>query len=93
VSKLARVRAYACGVCERVYRKDKEAAECCTCNTCGTKFDSARASLCCGHCDYGMILREARAAVRRTTEQLSRATARLAHLLEMKRPPKGSESP
>lgn len=84
------VEAYACGQCANVYLLSGDAASCCTCRTCGVKFQKASIYSQCSHCSHGARLRETRADVRRTEEHLEHVKARLATLLAMKRPPKGT---
>lgn len=85
------ITAYACTQCRTPYHTRTDADRCCRCSKCKTKFprNSFRGALC-GHCVYGLQLREARAEVRRWVERLDSAKEYLAKLLKDKRPPKGA---
>lgn len=79
------VTAWACGMCDRVYKTKLEASACCKCVLCKGKFrrTNGYASQCEG-CSWGMEVRHVRASLRRETEQLASSKERLAKLLAHK---------
>lgn len=88
---ITRMLCYVCTECSTPHKCSSDAADCCRCNTCRQKFPRDGFGSICGHCSYGIQIRETRKDVRRHADALKSSEERLSDLLKRKRPPKGSQ--
>lgn len=87
------VTAYTCTQCKKLHLEKADAMKCCTCKSCGHKFDGCEPVLRivkCGHCIYPEHVRYYRNLVDKAVSDLREAEKKLNKFLKLKRMPKGS---